>query len=123
MKTILLFAFLFLSVLQLSAQVLQPYKEEPVELPKQFALSINGGVATVKTTAVTLNIKAENVTEMMISNTKEFEGALWIPYAKEKKWMLTDGEGVKYIYIKFRNSKGEESQRIFKSVILWKQEQ
>lgn len=45
--------------------------------------------------------------EMMISNSSDFAGAQWEPYAAEKDWTLDAGEGWRTVYVKSRDRLGQ----------------
>ena len=47
------------------------------------------------------------VQEMMISNSPHFDdGAVWEPYAADKRWQLEDGEGWRTVYVRLRDALG-----------------
>jgi len=43
-------------------------------------------------------------TQMMVSNNACFSGATWEPYASNKIWVLTTGEGWRDVYVKTRDA-------------------
>jgi hypothetical protein len=45
---------------------------------------------------------------IMISNNPDFTDAYWESYTSRKIWMLTGGTGPKTVYVKFRDSGGNE---------------
>ncbi len=66
------------------------------------------------TADVVLTISADpglgsDMSEMMISNVSDFSGASWESYAVSRpSWTLSSGDGSKTVYIKFRDSTGNE---------------
>jgi len=77
---------------------------------EDMSMVINGDAAQTGTTAVTLDITATNAVEMLVSNSGAFAGATWEVFATSKAWILTDGDGVKTVYAKFKNEDGDLSQ-------------
>jgi uncharacterized protein YkwD len=66
---------------------------------------------------VTLTLNNERVSgcsgidyadEVMISNEPDFVGAGWKPYTLHKLWMLSEGNGDKTVFIKYRDATGYE---------------
>jgi Mg-chelatase subunit ChlD len=53
---------------------------------------------------------ASGVTEMMISNSPDFSGAAWEPYATSKPWMLAQNSGLASVYVKYRDALNNESE-------------
>jgi len=77
------------------------------------SFSINNGDSYAYTNAVTLSIAATDsgsgVSEMIISEDVNFVGAEWEPYSASKPFSLSVGSGIKTIFIKFRDTVGNES--------------
>ena len=73
--------------------------------PTAGTLTIDKGkqFSKAKDRMVELEITSEGADEMMISNDANFSDGTWEPYAKQKNWKLTDGEGLKTVHIKFRD--------------------
>ncbi|PWJ41991.1 hypothetical protein [Sediminitomix flava] len=72
-------------------------------------LKINNGQTAVNTKFVNLTIQAKDASHMMVSNNPKFEGALWEPYSDKKPWQLTDGPGLKRVFVKFKDAAGNVS--------------
>ncbi|UZR94657.1 hypothetical protein [Chondrinema litorale] len=70
---------------------------------------INGGQTTTKSTRVTLDIKAREADFMKVSNDPKFEGAIWEPYTPTKEWDVNPGEGLKRVFVKFKDNAQNES--------------
>ncbi|MEJ7655302.1 MAG: C39 family peptidase, partial [Chloroflexia bacterium] len=51
-----------------------------------------------------------NPTGMMISNSAHFTDAFEEPFAPEKEWTLTPGDGPQTVYVRFKNSSGAWSE-------------
>ncbi len=58
------------------------------------------------TREVTLHMTLQGVSHVAISNTSNFNGAAFVPYAEAMPWTLTAGSEEKTVYIRFRDSKG-----------------
>ncbi len=58
---------------------------------------------------IILKFNAANAEFVAISENKDFSGGSWMPYAIEKNFTLSAGDGLKQIYVKFRAKGGEES--------------
>ena len=83
-----------------------------VTAPTNASISIDAGAVSTTSTAVTLTLGATDnyaVTQMAISNTVDFTGINWETYATSKNWTLTDGNGTKTVYAKFRDAAGNVS--------------
>lgn len=65
---------------------------------------INDNAYATKTREVTLKLRATGATQMMVSNLNTFEGAEWEPFAATKAWTLTEEEGLKTVYVKYKNA-------------------
>jgi M6 family metalloprotease-like protein len=77
--------------------------------PSAGSIVINTGDSITNTTTVSLAVYAINANQMMISNASDFAGASWESYATGRSWTLSSGDGVKTVYIKFKNLGGNES--------------
>jgi hypothetical protein len=74
---------------------------------------INGGAAYTTTRAVTLTLSVTDaggpVTQMRISNDGVFDTETWEKCITTRNWMLTLGEGLRTVYVKFLDTSGNES--------------
>jgi len=78
--------------------------------PINTDMLINGGDPFTKERHVTLDLQAEGATEMLISYSRNFPSpAKWIPFKERIKWTLTGSDGVKHVYVKFRDDAHNES--------------
>lgn len=83
---------------------------------------INNDETTTYDQTVILSIVANDTSShpvsMMISNSGGFDGAAWLPYADTYTWTLVDGEGNRDVYMKFRDTAGNESPVVMHSIYL-----
>ncbi len=80
------------------------------EAPQAPKISINGGNRNTKDESVVLKLSAIGASEMMVSNTENFNGAVWVAYnLAMPAWNLQPGEGEKMVYVKFKDRVGNES--------------
>lgn len=67
------------------------------------SLLINTGATVTNNGTVTLTIGASDVgagvSQMRVSNTADFSGTIYEPFATSKTWTLTSGEGLKTVYL------------------------
>jgi hypothetical protein len=92
---------------------------------------INGGAAATLSTDVMLDLwasdevdpevddfgsqfpppedSATGVTEMLISNSPDFDGAVWEAYNTSKPWTLGQTSGLASVYVKYRDALNNES--------------
>lgn len=82
-------------------------------LPPVGSVLINSGAICAASPAVTLTLTASDsgsgVDRMMVANTSNFGGATWITYSESLSWTLTAGDGLKTVYVKFRDRAGNIS--------------
>jgi hypothetical protein len=81
------------------------------------SVMINGGATSTATSTVTLSIFADNATEMTISDIAPSGTAVWQSYATTTSWILSSGDGQKFVYVKFRNGAGEFSETASSSIM------
>jgi len=86
--------------------------------PMEGTIEINGGDKLTNNSdkQVTLNIYAKDATQMLVSNDFFFKGATWQPYQTELPWTLTGPDGLKTVYIKFKDDIGNESKISYATV-------
>ena len=58
---------------------------------------------------VVLTFEVDGATEMMVSNTNDFKGAVWQPYSKTLGWKLSGEDGLKVVGAKFKDKAGNET--------------
>jgi len=86
-------------------------------------ISVNSGATFTKSTTVTLNLSASNPTagdpvlDMRFSNDGSTFGA-WVPFASSTSFTLPAGDGVKTVFVEFRNGAGAVSTASSHSITL-----
>ena len=73
------------------------------------SIVINNGAATTTSEEVTLSLlssSTKGVSQMCISNTNTDPCSPWEPYTTSKFWILTTGNGFKFVYVWFEDSTG-----------------
>jgi hypothetical protein len=112
-KTI--FHFLF-AILFLQMSVFSVFAQSTVT---DIRVLINAGVTYTKIRSISLRIEANGATQMLIANDSTFRGAVWQKYVMfVPQFFLTEGEGEKIVYVKFKDSKNKESGIAFDKIIL-----
>lgn len=86
--------------------------------PTNTSIVIAGGAATTSSVNVTLTLAATDATNMQISNDSAFTGASWETYATSKAWALTNGDGTKTVYAKFRDASLNVSASVSDTITL-----
>jgi predicted GH43/DUF377 family glycosyl hydrolase len=77
--------------------------------PPEATVVINGNAPITTQLKVSLGLTATDVnrvTDMRVSNDPDLTGIDWKPYAQVMDWQLTEGDGLKTIYVEFRDSAG-----------------
>lgn len=81
-----------------------------IDDPPSGSVSINAGAACTNSTSVTLSLPASaDAAQMRISNDGVFDTESWQTYTATRAWNLTAGDGMKTVYVKFRDSSYNES--------------
>lgn len=78
----------------------------PAGMDAMSALRINDGDTTTAVRTVSLAILATHAVEMAISNSNDFSGVSYIPFASTATHVLTAGIGEKRVYVKLRSQEG-----------------
>ena len=89
--------------------------------PNTVQVTINNNKTLTKDSHVTLDIKADDVhdIEMRVSNSPVFNiGNVWEKYQPTKEWDLDPKDGLKKVYMKFRDDAGNISQLVSDSIRL-----
>ncbi len=73
------------------------------------SITINGGESITASRSVTLELSADDASEMRIANSG-IVNAAWESYAKSKNWTLTSGDEEKTVYAQFRDAAGNDSE-------------
>ena len=108
--------------------------------PAAASVTINDGASTTLSVQVQLSLSALEASEMRISNNPDFAASSWAqtcpdcggqisnnpdfaasswePYSTSKNWQLDPGDGVKTVYLQFRDSSGVEAPAVSASIYL-----
>lgn len=89
------------------------------EPPIPRYVRINNNATSTNSPNVVLSMEAKDATFMMIANDPKFTGAYWEPYAVTKEWTLTSGQGLKRVFVKFKDNAQNASGHIFKDITLY----
>lgn len=82
------------------------------------SLVINNGAVAAQTKEVTLKLKANNANLMTVCDRSDFLNCGLETYATAKSWTLSEGDGVKTIYVKFVSLDGLNSDVVSDTIIL-----
>jgi hypothetical protein len=77
--------------------------------PSSPSLAINEDNLWTTDLSVVLTLSAIDADFMLISNRSDFNGADWEDYAGSKDWLLDPADGEKTVYVKFKDTAGNES--------------
>ncbi len=88
--------------------------------PTNVSVIINSEAATTTSKTVTLTLSASDSSniQMAISNNSTFSGGSWEDYSVTKSWLLTGENGVKTVYVKFKDTAGNISSSVQDTIIL-----
>jgi len=89
--------------------------------PPTGTIVINDGDDLTGTRTVNLTLSADDmygVPSMMLSEDVNFTGALWQPFISSWKWTLTFGDGLKTVYVKYRDANGWVSEPYYATILL-----
>ncbi len=87
--------------------------------PLVFGAQIANGAKFTNRRLITLTFNAPNNTAlMMIANNSAFTGAIWEAFQNTKTWELSEGDGVKTVYIKFRTTDQADSDVVQATITL-----
>ena len=86
--------------------------------PVRPSILINAGepAITKQAAEVQLTLTAGGATEMMVADNETFEGQTWQPIKKYLKWTLSEGDGEKKLFAKFRDNAKNETEVVSASV-------
>lgn len=82
------------------------------------SLLINNGDFYTDSLEVKLSFEVEEASQMAISNSEDFSQIGWEPYQSVKNWLLIEGQGLKYVYAKFRSEQGGVSETVSDSILV-----
>jgi hypothetical protein len=97
-------------------------------VPPEAAVVINDGAAQTASPLVTLTFIAneegpaaglfsaqsafDDIAEVLISNDAAFTGATWQPFQPSMAWQLAAGDGLRTVYVRFKDENGNESVNV-----------
>lgn len=97
------------------------YNTTPDTTPPSGSIGINSGSSYTSVTSVNLNISATDnlsgTAEMRLSNNN-VNWSAWEPYTTLRAWSIDPGDGVKTVYVQFRDYAGNASGSFAASIIL-----
>lgn len=93
--------------------------EAPIDC--QVSIENNKQFAIDKDKKVVLKLFARKADYMMISNFPTFDNAQWEPYNTFKKWILEGDDGVKTVFVKFRDLAGNVAEPVSDNIVLDRQ--
>lgn len=83
-------------------------------IPAVFGVLINNGQASTNSRSVSLTFAAPKFTSLvMVSNDSSFENGQWGNFTTPRSWVLSQEDGLKTVYVKFRNNQDVESNMSF----------
>jgi len=89
--------------------------------PTSLSININSGASFTNAQSVTLTLNAQDaesgVRDMCFSNDG-ITYSPWEPYSTSKSWILSSGDGTKYVYFKVRDNAGHVSQPVYDTIVL-----
>lgn len=98
-----------------AAQLTRIYDTEP---PTGASISINSSAAYATDAAVILMLSATGAYQMIISEDNSFSGASYQAYGTGRSFTLSSGDGVKTVYVKYRDYAGNETATINDTITL-----
>ncbi|MCS7018649.1 MAG: hypothetical protein RMJ87_00915 [Cytophagales bacterium] len=85
----------------------------------QIAINAEGGFINNPQRLVTLEMHADEAKYMMISNVSTFKDARWQMYRTTlPNWKLEPGDGLRRVYVKFRDEAGNESAPVWADIVV-----
>ena len=88
-------------------------------VPGIYSFLINNDNEYTASRPVTLNSSAPSGTSyILLSHSSDFAGAFWREYSNTIGWDLSVGDGVKWIYAKFRDGEGHVTDSVYSDSII-----
>ncbi|MCC5943448.1 MAG: hypothetical protein JJT94_00825 [Bernardetiaceae bacterium] len=82
---------------------------------------LNDGDNGTRFQKVKLELEARGAVKMMIANSHLFRDAQWEPYKTTRDWTLVDEDGIKIVFVKFKDEAGNESEVAYAQIGLFRQ--
>ena len=79
---------------------------------------INGGEAVTNKTTVEIKAIYPNASQMMISDNSSFSNAFWESYIATRKWTISNEDGLKTLYCKFKGGNANPNE-VFTASIMY----
>lgn len=86
--------------------------------PAVHSLIIESGAEFTNTRSVQLTLVGENAAFMLLGNDSLFTDSQWEPFQTPKTWTLSDGDGEKTVFVKYRDAQNRETFDIFRDKII-----
>jgi fibronectin type 3 domain-containing protein len=87
--------------------------------PALYAISVNDNDKYASSSTVVIRAAALNGTRnVILGNDSLFSGQNWVDFATQISWTLEPGDGVKWVYAKFRDYEGNETVTHFADDII-----
>ena len=91
-----------------------PLSRMVVAKPGINSILINGGAEYTNSETITLTlVGSESIDFMQINDDSAFPGSSWEPFSATRIWTLSQGDGVKTIYARFRDDEGNHICSVF----------
>ncbi|MDB5056268.1 MAG: hypothetical protein JWM44_4318 [Bacilli bacterium] len=89
-------------------------------VPMETSVKINSDAEYTNSMDVSLTLAAKDASplEMMVSEDVLFANAQWDAYQAARSFTLSNGDGTKQVYVKFRDAAGNISEAVSDSIIL-----
>ncbi len=80
--------------------------------PQNMAVRIGDGSGTIRTPSPMITVTGEGASEMKIGTASGLAGAAWEPLRETFIFSFTEIDGLKHLYVKFRDEAGNETEEI-----------
>jgi hypothetical protein len=105
----------FYQVSALSNQNIEGSRTAPVSaIAGIFSITVNNDAEYTNSRDVFINPTApDRISHIMLSNSEDFSASKWFNYSNSVSWQITDGDGSKTVYAKFKDSDGNQTAEAF----------
>ena len=79
---------------------------------------LNGGETLTNNTQVTLRAIYPEATHIIVSNTPNFLNSYWETYSEQRFWKLSEEDGTKKVYVRFKGGNADENKIFTASIEL-----
>jgi len=101
-------------------------EDETTQVPDLLLRSITGVISidegaqytNASNRRVMVTVLAFETDEMQISEDRLFADAAWEQHSAQRAWTLSDGDGEKMVYMRFRNASGYETPAMYDTIVL-----